>query len=229
VQTGILIQVRLHSTRLARKAILPLPGGFVIEHVMRALAEVPADVRVLVTDEESSGILLPLAAREGYEVFPGPRDDVLLRYCRACRVYGVDRVVRATGDNPLTSGRLARDLIELHERVGADMSHHLGNPWGTGVEIVEASALFEAEQNALQPDEREHITTYLYRHRERFAIAEPHAPADANLPDGRVTIDTTEDYERVKLIFASLYRGTPPDVGAVVDWLRTHAGTEDAP
>ncbi len=47
MRTGIFIQVRLGSTRLPGKALLPLPGGSVIQHVMRALAAVPADVHAL--------------------------------------------------------------------------------------------------------------------------------------------------------------------------------------
>ena len=58
MRTGIFVQVRLASTRLARKALLPLAGSTVIGHVMRALALVPADVRALLTDPASLETIL---------------------------------------------------------------------------------------------------------------------------------------------------------------------------
>lgn len=126
--TGIFVQVRLGSTRLPAKALLPLPGGCLIRHVMRSLAGVPADVRALLTDGRSVEALRPHAAAEGFEVFAGPDEDVLARYCMASRTYGIDRIIRATGDNPLTSARLARDIILEHERARADLSHFVGIP-----------------------------------------------------------------------------------------------------
>ena len=221
MRTGVFVQVRLGSTRLPRKAILPLPGGSVIQHVMRSLLAVPADVRALLTDEQSLDVLRPVGVAEGWIVTSGPAEDVLARYCDACRLFDVQRVIRATGDNPLTSASLARSIIAVHERGHADLSHYLGCPWGTGVEVVETEALLASERLGHAQDEREHITTYLYRHPERFRIVEPQAPERANLPAGRATVDTAEDYRRAQRIFADLYRGAPIEIEELVTWLKS--------
>lgn len=226
MRTGIFVQVRLGSTRLPQKAVLPLPGGNIIQHVMRSLAGVPAEARALLTDAGSAKTLLPFADAEGYAVFIGPELDVLARYCMACREYGVSRVVRATGDNPLTSAALARKILSLHTRRGADLSHYLGCPWGTGIEAVEAAALFAAENDSSAPEEREHITTFHYRHPERFTILEPRAPVRERLADARVTVDTKEDYERVKSIFEALYVGVPLETNEIVAWILRQGGGE---
>jgi len=219
VRTGIFIQVRLGSTRLPRKATLRLPGGNIIQHVMRALARVPADVRALLTDKASAEELLPFAKDEDYALFAGPELDVLARYCMACREYGVGRVVRATGDNPLTSASLAARILGEHAERGADLSHYLGCPLGTGVEVVEAEALFAAERDAAASEEREHVTTFLYRHPERFSIFEPVAPASATLADAHVSVDTREDFDRITSILKALYVGRPLEAEEVVQWL----------
>jgi len=222
MRTAVFVQVRLGSTRLPCKALLRLPGGSIIQHVMRALAPVPADFRALLTDAGSVDALLPPATAEGFAVIAGPAEDVLSRFCGACRLHGIHRVVRATGDNPLASPELARSIMSIHESGKADLSHYLGNPWGTGVEIVEAAALFEAESESLSAEEREHVTKWLYGRRERFTILEPQAPEAALLPSGRVTVDTEKDYARVTRIFDALYRGAPIEVGQLVRWLRAH-------
>jgi spore coat polysaccharide biosynthesis protein SpsF len=220
VRTGIFVQVRLGSTRLPRKALLPLPGGCVIQHVMRALSLVPAETRALLTDPQSADLLRPLAEAEGYEVFAGDPEDVLRRYCDGCRHFDTGRVVRVTGDNPLTSGDLAAEILGLHAERRTDLSHFLGLPWGMGVEVVEADALYIAERDARLPDEREHLTTFLYRNPGRFAIHEPQAPAGAHCPEARVTVDTPDDYEHVRRIFEELYRGAPLAAEEVVAWER---------
>jgi spore coat polysaccharide biosynthesis protein SpsF len=190
---------------------------------MRALVRVPAEVRALLTDTHSVEELRPFAEAEGYAVFRGPDEDVLSRYCLACREYGVSTVIRATGDNPLTSGRLAADILGLHRTEKADLSHYLGCPWGMGVEVVQASALFAAERDARAADEREHITTFLYRNRERFTILEPQAPSYAYLPEAVVTVDTQEDYKRVTCIFETLSSGEPVEAVQVIAWFRQGA------
>jgi spore coat polysaccharide biosynthesis protein SpsF len=225
VATGIFVQVRLGSTRLPSKALLPLPGGCLIQHVMRSLAAVPAAVRALLTDGKSLAELRPLAEAEGFEICAGPDEDVLARYCTACRSYGTERVIRATGDNPLTSARLARDIIAEHEKAGADLSHYLGVPWGSGIEVVTARALFEAERDSTRQDEKEHITTFLYRHPGRFRILEAPAPAYAAYAEGRVTVDTPADLDVVSRLFRDLYAGAPIEIEEAVAWLKAHLPT----
>jgi len=220
VPTAVFIQVRLGSVRLPAKALIPLPGGCLIQHVMRSLMAVPAEVKALLTDAKSIDVLRPLAAGEGYEVCAGPDEDVLARYCAACRLFGAERVIRATGDNPLTSARLARDILSEHERDRADLSHYLGVPWGSGVEVVTAEALFQAERDATRQDEREHITTFHYRHPERFRILESPPPPYAAFAEGRVTVDDPADRDIVTRLFNDLYTGAPIEIEQVVGWLK---------
>ena len=132
MRTGIFLQVRLDSQRLPRKALLPLPYGNIIQHAMRALKGIEADVYALLTDENSEGTLRPFATKEDFEMFIGPRDDVLKRYCLAARHFRVDHVIRATGDNPLVSAEMGRAILSIHIREEADLSHFIGLPLGTG-------------------------------------------------------------------------------------------------
>jgi spore coat polysaccharide biosynthesis protein SpsF len=225
VSTAIFVQVRLGSVRLPSKALIPLVNGCIIQHVMRSLKTVPADVRALLTDRKSYDVLRPLADAEGYEACFGPDEDVLARYCDACRLFAADRVIRATGDNPLTSARLARGILAAHERAGADLSHYLGIPWGSGIEVVTAGALFEAERDSTRQDEREHITTFHYRHPERFRILEAPAPEYAAYAEGRVTVDDPSDRDMVARLFEDLYAGEPIEIEQVIAWLKQHPRT----
>jgi spore coat polysaccharide biosynthesis protein SpsF len=218
----VLLQVRLHSHRLPHKALLPLQGEAVLTHVLRALKPIHAEVFALLTEPGSLAALEPLAQEEGFSVFIGPEEDVLARYARAVESYQVKRIIRATGDNPLVSARAAEALLAIHERERFDLSHFLGNPLGTGVEVVEAGALLEAQARARDPYEREHITTYLYRHPRKFRVGEIPCPEEWAFPQARLTLDTEEDYALIRELFTDLYTRRPIEIEEVVEWLRRH-------
>lgn len=217
---GVFLQVRLGSTRLPGKALLPLAGRSSVEHAMDALRAIRADVHAILTDAASAPSLAPLAAGCGFETFIGPAEDVLLRYALAVEQYGVDTYIRATGDNPLVSGDLAEALLEFHLDNGADFSGYQGPPLGTGVEVTESAALLTASAQAVDPYEREHVSPFIYRRPERFKVLRPTAPERVCLPSASVTLDTAEDYAKLKEIYDSLYRGGPIPTETLVTWLR---------
>ncbi|HUW39467.1 MAG TPA: NTP transferase domain-containing protein [Rectinemataceae bacterium] len=224
--TAVVVQSRLGSTRLPGKALLPLGGATLTDQVLRRLGSLSVDARVLATDEESAAALGPVAARNGFELLVGPAEDVLGRYCLAIRRYGIDLVLRATGDNPLVSAELAALLLE---RRGAadprgrapDYAAFVGMPLGMGVELVSAEALLKAEAEASLKPEREHVCPYLYDHPEMFAIDRSEAPPAYFLPAARITVDTRSDYEAVLRIYGALYDGKPVTDRALLDYLRS--------
>ena len=219
-RVGVFLQARLGSTRLPQKVLLPLKGGNVLQHALRSLKRIKADIHALLTDSNSEGVLHQYAADEGFSLFIGPENDVLKRFTSAVHFFKVNRVIRATGDNPLVSWRLASEILELHKKKGADLSHFIDIPLGTGVEAVEAGALLTAENESADLYEHEHITTFIYRHPERFTILEIEGPAGCKLPGRRVTLDTYSDYQLIRNIFSDLYRSGPIATEDIVAWLK---------
>jgi len=145
---------------------------------------------------------------------------VLERFCLAARHFRVGRVVRATGDNPLVSARQVQALLELHRASVCQLSHFLGLPLGTGVEVVEAEALETANRASSDAYEHEQTTPFLSRHPGRSRIGEPACPEALRCPEARVTLDTREDYEQLQRIYRELYHGEPIELEALVAWLR---------
>lgn len=220
--TGVVLQVRLSSSRLPDKALLPLGGRTVIENAMRALRGLPADAWVLATDHASCAKLAPYARREGFEVFAGAAEDVLHRYAAVVRRYRLSTVLRATGDNPLVSPRLAEITQRVHLNNGSQYTGLLGPPLGTCVEALAAAALLTADREASDPYDREHVASYLYRNPERFRVLRPRLGAGYSMPRARVTLDTLEDYERLVALYDALYDGRPIEIAELLEWLRYH-------
>lgn len=226
--TGIFLQVRLDSSRLPGKALLDLGGRTVVEHAMDSLAQVQVDIHAVLTDDTSAAALRLFAPACGFSLFRGPRDDVLHRYAMAAREYGVDTLVRATGDNPLVSTEVAELTLQRYRASGADYVALSGAPLGTGVEVFSADALFEADAEAGDPTEREHVTAFIYRRPERYRVLREPVPLEWQVPDTvkgsawSVTLDTPDDYAQLRRIYDDVYRETPIRITQLVEWLRTH-------
>ena len=202
--TAIVLQARIDSTRLPGKSLLLLDGQPLIFRVMEALNQVPVDIRILACPEDSLSSFSSLARKAGFQILTGPKEDVLERYCMAIRKYSIDRVIRATGDNPFVFANAAASLNDEAVSLKADYAGYTELPYGAGVESVAASALLRACEQAKLPSEREHVCPYLYNHPEMFNIHRPPAPARWHYPDIRLTVDTQEDFDRAKELYAAL-------------------------
>jgi spore coat polysaccharide biosynthesis protein SpsF len=211
MSTILVIQARLDSSRLPEKSLLPLGGRPLIFRVMEALSRLPWGTKVLACPEDCASSFSPLAAEAGYELLPGPKEDVLARYALAIRRFGADRVIRATGDNPFVFADAAWALEQEAEALGADYAGYSGLPYGAGTESVAAAALLRAEREAAALPEREHVCPYLYGRPELFRLHRPLAPLPWQGPDMRLTVDTPEDYEKAQILYRALRELSPEE------------------
>jgi spore coat polysaccharide biosynthesis protein SpsF len=171
---------------------------------MEALNHVPAHLHILACPHDSTGAFAPLAKEAGFELCAGPKEDVLERYCVAIRAYNIDRVLRATGDNPFVFVDAAMAINAEGLALAADYAGYAGLPHGAGVEALKADALLQARDEASSPYEREHVCPYIYGHAEKFLLHRPLAPLRWQSPLARLTVDTEEDYRRAQILYAAL-------------------------
>jgi spore coat polysaccharide biosynthesis protein SpsF len=216
--TGVIVQMRIDSSRLPGKALLPLAGTTLAGAVMRRLRGITADAYILATDAAGAQALGPVAAALGFSVFAGPKYDVLARFVMAAGAFDLHRVVRATGDNPFVSVPLAELALDESDASGADYVGLVGMPVGMGVEVVRAEALVIAGLSTTSAFDREHVCPYLYGHPDEFLVRQPNCPDTYHNPQARVTVDTDDDYKRAMAIFAAL--GDEPSDDAILSWLR---------
>lgn len=210
-----MLQARLDSSRLPGKALAELCGEGLLYRAMEALARVECGVRVLATVADAEDAFRPLAERAGFELHVGPKDDVLARFCGAIRAFGIDSLIRATGDNPFVSWEHATSIAALREAEGLDYAAYDGLPLGCGVEAVAAGALLEAEASAPDAYEREHVCPFLYRRPERFKVARPRLAVDPAISSRRLTVDTAEDLERARRVYAAWLEEGARDFGSL--------------
>ena len=214
--TSLILQARLDSSRLPRKALLPLGGQAVVFRVMEALSHIPCETYVLACPHDSYHDFAPLAEKAGFEICCGSKEDVLERYCEALRRFPADRLIRATADNPFVFADAAAEINRKAINRNADYAAYDGLPYGAGVESVAAEALFRAEKEARLPAEREHVCPFLYGNPERFSLYRSPAPLYWQGQLIRITIDTQADYERALSLYAALPDGDARYTGEAI-------------
>lgn len=198
----IVLQARVGSQRLPGKVLADLGGRPLIEHCLARLAAAGIGPVLLATTTSSrDDALVSVGERMGVRVFRGPEDDVLQRFCLVADYLDARFLIRATADNPAVDIDAPSRVVEALERAGADHAVEKDLPLGAAVEAVRVAALYQAQAQATDPYDREHVTPYLYRNPGRFlAVTEP-APAELRRPEVRLTVDTPEDLARIRRVF----------------------------
>lgn len=156
---------------------------------------------VATTDGALDDPIAALAQIQGVDVVRGSEHDVLDRFRLALDTHPADQIVRLTADCPLIDAGVINEALQLHARVGADYTSNTllrTYPDGLDVEVVEVSALRAAIDEADVPFEREHVTPFIYRRPERFALAA--LRNGLALGDERWTVDTADDLEFIREI-----------------------------
>jgi spore coat polysaccharide biosynthesis protein SpsF (cytidylyltransferase family)/spore coat polysaccharide biosynthesis predicted glycosyltransferase SpsG/2-polyprenyl-3-methyl-5-hydroxy-6-metoxy-1,4-benzoquinol methylase len=207
-KTGLFLQVRLNSSRMPGKALMKIGDRAMVAHVLERLMVIPADVRALLTTQESLPLLKPFADAAGWELFAGDPQNVLKRYVDAAIFYEVEVIIRATGDNPLVSPEIAMETLDLFNKANCDLAYLAPVPYGSGVEVIKTRTLITAQQSTEIPYHLEHVTPYLYENRDRFKIRTKQFHDDeVSRDDIRVTVDNRNDFDRVNYIFRNLEKG----------------------
>lgn len=204
----------MSSTRLPGKVMRDLAGAPMIERQVERLRRARGIDRLVVatSDRPDDDILAEHIRALGLGVHRGPLDDVLARFAGAAAAFGPARhVVRFTADCPLIDPEIVDRLVEAHLRSGADYSTNGGDgrayAVGLDCEIMTADALRDAARDAVEPYDREHVTPFIYRRPERYAVHR--LPGPEGQGDLRWTVDTADDLDFARTVFAGLYARLP--------------------
>jgi spore coat polysaccharide biosynthesis protein SpsF len=222
-----IVQARLGSTRFPGKVLEPLGGTTVLGQVLDRLqrARTLEAIVVATTTSPRDEALVAYCERRATPVFRGSEDDVLARYHGAATRFGGDPIVRVTSDCPFVDPATLDRVVAAHRESGVD---YTGNdlvrtyPLGLSVEVFAMAALVQAHGEAVQPDEREHVTPFIRARPYRFGLRNVSAPPELSRPHYRITVDTPEDYTLVARL-CELAGGDPlVPSRRIVAWLDAH-------
>lgn len=205
-----LLQARCSSSRLPGKVLKPLLGQpMILRQIERLRRTQRIDELMVVTSEDASDdALAEVCEKADVPVFRGSLNDVLDRFYRAIESKTVDHVVRLTADCPLTDPATVDAVIDFYLDGGFDYASNTLSPTypdGLDAEIFRAEVLRTIWREASLPSEREHVTSFIYKHPERFKLG--NLARDPDLSSLRWTVDTPADFVFAEAVYEALYAG----------------------
>lgn len=207
VDVQAVLQARTQSTRLKNKIFQPIGGRPVLGWALDRLREIKQVSRIVIATSVNpeDAKVTEFAESEGIACLRGSEEDVLARFAYTARRYPARIIVRATGDNPLLDPGCVDSLITAFNGIEADYCGFNGViPPGTGAEVFSAAALLKADAESSGQAYREHVTSYIYSHPEKFNVVRAAPPDYLAGRDYRLTVDTGADLKLVETIYAGL-------------------------
>ena len=204
----IIVQARMTSTRLPGKILKQVMDKPLLEYQIERLRDVllADEIVVATTTNQADEPIIELCSRLAVSYFRGSEEDVLSRYYHAASQYKADIVIRITSDCPVIDPKVIDRIIRFYTDHAFDyVSNSLNRtyPRGMDTEAFSYKVLQEAFEEATEQPEREHVTPFLYRHPERYRLANVSYVTDFS--KYRWTVDTPEDYTLIKRIITALY------------------------
>ncbi|NCD41522.1 MAG: aminotransferase [Bacteroidia bacterium] len=215
--TGMIIQARMGSTRLAEKMLRPFFNGKgIFETLLLRIknAGLTLPVVVATTTNSDDDILQKIAQHHEIPVFRGSGQDVLDRFIRAGEHYQLEKIIRVCADNPLLDLTALKKQADAFLSSGADYwcyalsdkTPTIKTHYGFWAEGVTLAALQKTAQATQETQYHEHVTNYIYTHPTRFTMH--YETIDSPLEQEknmRFTVDTENDFLTVQKVFAGLY------------------------
>lgn len=200
-----IVAARMKSSRLKQKAILPIQGMSSIERCLDNCLKFPfTDEVILATSTVEEDAVLGQYTLKGQAKFwQGDPEDVISRYLGACDNYGIDVIIRVTGDCPVISPEIAGYLLKSHFAAGADFTEPRRFAVGSNSQVYNVEALKRVLQLIGHAEYSEHMTLYMTNNPDIFKVNYVDLPEEL-VRDYRLTLDYQEDLDMFNELFKKL-------------------------
>jgi spore coat polysaccharide biosynthesis protein SpsF len=202
-----IVQARMSSTRLPGKTLADVDGEPMLALLLRRLRHARAvdEIVVATSTDALDDSIAQLARTVGVAVSRGSRQDVLERFLIAIGERD-GPVVRITGDCPLIDPGIVDDTVErllsIPHCAYASNIEPRTFPDGLDVEVFDADALRAIAEETPSAYDREHVTSAIRAHPQRFRQATLTCARD--LGELRWTVDEPEDLEFIRALVGRL-------------------------
>ncbi len=222
---GVLVACRMKSSRLKNKAIIPIHGIPAIERCLINCLQISSASKVILTtsDLKEDEILRNYTLNGKVKFWQGDPNDVIKRYLGACEYYGIDVIIRVTGDCPVVSKDIAEILLNSHFINGADYTAAKTVAVGSSVEIYNMEALKRVIDYLGSAEYSEYMTWYMQNNPDFFKVNLVDLPTELHR-DYRLTLDYEEDLIMFNELFTKLEEANlSPDISNVFNIIDTNS------
>ena len=203
--TAVIVSARMTSKRFPGKVLAQLAGKSVLERVLERCAQIPfVDTVICAFPAADESIpIYQLCNSLGVACASGSEDDVLARYYDAATMYGVDTIVRVTGDCPFLDPIVAGEVLALLKAENLDYCSNVypkrTYPKGFDVEVFTYDCLEAAHLMSKAPHYREHVTIWMQKRR---GVRRANVVQKTNRSGLNFCVDYPDDIERLEKLLA---------------------------
>jgi spore coat polysaccharide biosynthesis protein SpsF len=204
----------------------------ILDLLLEKAKKLNVPVVLATTVNPSDDRLCVLAEKHDIRVFRGSENDVLDRFIKAARKSGFSKIIRVCADNPFLDLSGLQTLIAEFSNLDVDyLGFQLAGKkpsilthFGFWAEAVRLEALDLATLLTSEKLYHEHVTNFIYSNPILFDVQFiPADPLVFSRTDIRMTLDTPEDFEIQKEIFATISKENPNfGIPEIVCWLDKH-------
>jgi spore coat polysaccharide biosynthesis protein SpsF len=199
----IVVPARMNSQRLPGKPLRPMAGKPMLGWIVDRLNSIHGSNNVVIatSDQPHDDSIAKWCDDQVLDCYRGPLEDVARRLIGAARARGADAFVRVSGDSPLMDPALVTHAIRLFELDEVDLVTNVQTrtfPKGFSVEVIRIAPLERALARHGSGDDREHVTTALYRHPGDLRIV--NFTSGMPVGDVQLSVDTEDDFRKVEWV-----------------------------
>lgn len=149
---------------------------------------------VATSDDRSDDPLAQYCHEIGIRCYRGALEDVIGRFLSLADEENFGSIVRICGDSPMIDSAVIDQAVSLFMDTQADVVCNVfprSYPKGQSVEVIKTEALKIAVSNISLKEDREHVTTFLYKNSEQFKIV--NFALDSQSNHIQLSVDTRAD------------------------------------
>jgi spore coat polysaccharide biosynthesis protein SpsF (cytidylyltransferase family) len=203
--TGVIISARMTSKRFPGKVLTPLAGKTVLERVIERARLVPFVDTVIVAfpAADESIPIYQLCNSLGVACASGSETDVLGRIYDAATMYGIDTIIRITGDCPFFDPVVAGEVLALLKAENLDYCSNVfpkrTYPKGFDVQVFTYDCLEAAHLMAKAPHYREHVCPWMEK---KSGLRRANVQQKVDRSRLNFCVDVPGDIERLEKLLA---------------------------
>lgn len=201
----LILQARMGSTRLPGKVLKNLLGKPMITWQIESLKNLNFPIVIATTHKQQDDGLVEMAKQQGVLLIRGSEDNVFDRFKNVSQKFPAKNYVRITGDCPLISPLVIREVLNLHIQSNSDYTSNTlirSFPDGLDTEVFTSDAFSKLNEMRLTKYQREHVTAGFYQNPKEFSLI--NLLEMRNLGDWRWTIDYPSDFSWLESMLTTM-------------------------
>jgi len=201
---GIVIQARMHSSRLPGKVLIDFCGKpmLLFQAELLKTFNLDAEVVIATTENPLDDNIKELCDINNIPYIRGSEENVFQRFCLVAKRFRFDHIVRLTGDNPLTNYRLITTCLKKHRekhpdltttrKILPDRSVERYVPKGNSIDVIDCKTLLSIDPDSLDDFEKEHVIPVFFNGQYHVSYVKDYRPGAESL-----SVDDLNDFEKV--------------------------------